>query len=134
VRFVERLTGLRWTPLPEWLVYLAAAATIVAMLLAIFVRLTDPVRRLLSGFDDYFSWFVVFLPLMTGMAVVGDWSPHPHPGIGQFFPVPIAVHLLSVELLFIWLPFGKLSHAFLVFLSRGVTGAAAERRGALRWR
>jgi hypothetical protein len=38
--------------------------------------------------------------------------------------------LLSVELLFLWLPFGKLAHAFLVFLSRGVTGVALARRGA----
>jgi hypothetical protein len=37
---------------------------------------------------------------------------------------------LSVELLFLWLPFGKLAHAFLVFASRGVTGAALTRKGA----
>jgi hypothetical protein len=35
-----------------------------------------------------------------------------------------------VELLFLWLPFGKLAHTFLVFASRGVTGAALARRGA----
>jgi hypothetical protein len=37
--------------------------------------------------------------------------------------------LLSVEVLFVWLPFGKLAHAFLVFFSRGVRGALA-RKGA----
>jgi hypothetical protein len=45
-------------------------------------------------------------------------------------PVPVAIHLLSLELLLVWLPFGKLSHAFLVFLSRGYTGAAFTRKGA----
>jgi hypothetical protein len=40
------------------------------------------------------------------------------------------VHLLSVELLLVWLPFSKLSHAFLAFASRGVTGAAFARKGA----
>ena len=30
----------------------------------------------------------------------------------------------------IWLPFGKLAHAFLVFVSRGTTGAAMMRRGS----
>lgn len=30
-----------------------------------------------------------------------------------------------------WLPFGKLAHAFLVFVSRGTTGAAAAHRGTL---
>ena len=29
----------------------------------------------------------------------------------------------------IWLPFGKLMHAFLVFFSRGTTGAYLARRG-----
>jgi hypothetical protein len=42
----------------------------------------------------------------------------------------LAVHLLSVEAMLIWLPFGKLSHAFLIFISRGITGAAFARKGA----
>jgi ferredoxin len=33
-------------------------------------------------------------------------------------------------LLFVWLPFGKLAHAFVVFISRGITGAALARKGA----
>ncbi len=45
-------------------------------------------------------------------------------------PLPVAIHLLSVELLFAWLPFGKLGHAFLVFFSRGSAGAALARKGA----
>jgi nitrate reductase gamma subunit len=96
----------------------------------LFERLTDPVLRLLSGFDDYFSWFVVFLPLLTGMAAAGGWSPQPTPSGAPLYPLPLAIHLLSVELLFLWLPFGKLAHAFLVFMSRGVTGAALARKGA----
>ena len=39
-------------------------------------------------------------------------------------------HLLSLELLLVWLPFGKLAHALLVFASRGITGAAPGRKGA----
>ena len=35
-----------------------------------------------------------------------------------------------VKLLLIWLPFGKLMHMFLVFVSRGTTGAAFTRKGA----
>ena len=42
----------------------------------------------------------------------------------------LAFHILSVVLLMIWLPFGKLGHAFLVFITRGTTGMALERRGA----
>jgi nitrate reductase gamma subunit len=119
IHFVERLTGLAWPPLPDPVVYVSVGLTFVSLFIALMERLTDPVRRLLSGFDDYFSWAVVVLPLATGMIA-----------IQQSDPLPLAIHLLSVELLFVWLPFGKLAHAFLVFASRGVTGAALARKGA----
>jgi len=130
IYFIKRLTGISWPALPAPVVYVAVAATFVAMILILMERLTDGVLRLLSNFDDYFSWFVTFLPLVTGMMVIN----HPfQAGVTPALPLEptlLAVHLLSVELLFIWLPFGKLSHAFLVFISRGVTGAAFARKGA----
>jgi nitrate reductase gamma subunit len=119
IRFIERLTGLAWPPLPDAVVYVSIGLTFVSLFIALLERLTDPVRRLLSGFDDYFSWAVVVLPLATGMIA-----------LQQSDALPLAIHLLSVELLFLWLPFGKLAHAFLVFASRGVTGAALGRKGA----
>jgi len=130
IYFIERLTGISWPALPAPVVYVAVAITFVAMILILMERLTDGVLRLLSNFDDYFSWFVTFLPLVTGMMVIdhpfpAGVAPEPPPA-----PVLLAIHLLSVELLFIWLPFGKLSHAFLVFVSRGLTGAAFARKGA----
>ena len=48
----------------------------------------DPVLHLLSGFDDWFSWFVVFLPLMTGMAATGGWMPQLAVGAAPAYPVP----------------------------------------------
>ena len=130
IHFVERLTGLAWPPLPDAVVYLSVGPTFVSLFLALMERLTDPVRRLLSGFDDYFSWFVVLLPLATGMiAIHQSYAPGAAPA-PPLYPLAVAIHLLSVELLFLWLPFGKLAHAFLVFASRGVTGAALARKGA----
>jgi nitrate reductase gamma subunit len=129
IAFVERLTGLAWPALPGPAVYVCVGITFVSLFLALFERLTDPVRRLLSGFDDYFSWMVVFLPLATGMIAIHE-SHVPGAAPAPLYPLPVAIHLLSVELLFLWLPFGKLAHAFLVFASRGVTGAALARKGA----
>lgn len=130
IRFVERLTGLAWPPLPEPVVYVWVGLTFASLLIALMERLADPVRRLLSGFDDYFSWCVVLLPLATGMIVIQQsYAPGAAPA-PALDPLPLAIHLLSVELLFLWLPFGKLAHAFLVFASRGVTGAALARKGA----
>jgi hypothetical protein len=39
------------------------------------------------------------------------------------------VHLLSLELLLIWFPFGKLMHAFLFAFSRGASGMRFSHRG-----
>lgn len=130
IYFVERLAGFSWPALPEPVVFVAVGMTFVSLFLALLERLTDPVRRLLSNFDDYFSWFVVFLPLATGMIAIHQPYPAGAAPMPPLDPLPLAVHLLSVELLFVWLPFGKLGHAFLVFFSRGFTGAALARKGA----
>lgn len=130
IRFVERLTGLAWPGLPDPVVYIFVGLTFVSLFIALMERLADPVRRLLSGFDDYFSWFVVFLPLVTGMIAINQSYASGAAPPPPLDPLPLALHLLSVELLFVWLPFGKLAHAFLVFASRGVTGAALARKGA----
>jgi hypothetical protein len=42
----------------------------------------------------------------------------------------LAIHLLSVAMLLIWFPFGKLMHTFLFLFSRGATGARLAHRGA----
>jgi nitrate reductase gamma subunit len=130
IYFIKRLTGISWPALPAPVVYLAVAVTFVAMILILMERLTDGVLRLLSNFDDYFSWFVTFLPLVTGMMVINHPFAAGAAPVLPLDPTLLAIHLLSVELLFVWLPFGKLSHAFLVFISRGVTGAAFARKGA----
>ncbi len=130
ILFIERLTGLAWPAAPEALVFAAVGVTFVSLILALAERLEDPVRRLLSSFDDYASWIIVLLPLVTGMAALSQSYARAVPPAVPLDPLPVAIHLLSVELLFVWLPFGKLAHTFLVFASRGVTGAALTRRGA----
>ena len=120
IAFVARYTGVSWPALPEPVFYLAAGVTIVGLLVALLARLTDPVLQLLSRFDDWFSWAVTMAPMLTGMALIGAPAQ----------PLPLAIHLLSLELLLVWLPFGKLAHAALVFVSRWRTGADFTRKGA----
>jgi len=120
IAFIARYLGFGWPALPDALTYLATAIAVVGLLAALAARLSDGVLRLLSNFDDYFSWAVTMLPLLTGMALL------PMPAE----PVPLAIHLLSLELLLVWLPFGKLAHAALVFVSRWRTGADFTRKGA----
>lgn len=120
IAFVARYLGLAWPALPDAVTYIATALAILGLIYALMTRLTDGVQRLLSSFDDYFSWAVTMAPLVSGMALL----PQPAP------PAWIALHLLSLELLLVWLPFGKLAHAALVFVSRWRTGADFTRKGA----
>lgn len=128
IAFIERYTGLTWPAVPGWVFALAAAAVFVGMGYALMARLTSPVLRLISGFDDYASWAITLLPVVTGMAVLTLPLDATYP-LQPVYPGPLAVHLLSVELLLVWLPFGKLSHAFMAFVSRGITGAEFARKG-----
>jgi nitrate reductase gamma subunit len=122
IAFVTRLTGAGWPALPDWAMYVAAGATIVSLLIALMYRLADAVLRLISNAGDYFAWAVTMLPLVTGMALITG-----EPGGAD--PVSLAVHLLSLELLLVWFPFGKLMHAFLVFPARAQLGRFFARRG-----
>lgn len=129
IAFIRRITGLSWPALPDLVMYVAAGATIVALLVALMMRLTDPVRQHISGADDMITWAIVFLPVMTGMAVLSEPSAVTVARDHAIYRGPLALHLLSLELLLVWFPFGKLMHAFLFAFSRSATGARFSHRG-----
>jgi nitrate reductase gamma subunit len=127
--FVRRLTGLSWPALPDPVMYLAASVTIVSLVMAAVLRVSDPVLRRISGPDDWISWTVTFLPFVTGMAVATDPSAALLARDHVLYRGPLAVHLLTLELLLVWFPFGKLMHAVLFAFSRGATGIRFAHRG-----
>ncbi|CAG1001676.1 hypothetical protein BURK1_02909 [Burkholderiales bacterium] len=129
IAFVRRLTGLSWPALPDAVMYVAAGVTIASLLVALVWRLTDPVRRTISNADDLISWTVTFLPLLTGMAATAEPSAAILARNQVVYATPLALHLLSAELLLIWFPFGKLMHAVLFAFSRGATGVRFSHRG-----
>jgi nitrate reductase gamma subunit len=120
---LEQLTGLRWPTLPAGAIMFVSAVSVAALAAVLVHRLTHPVKRLISNFDDYFSWFVTFAPLASGMLA------YLHAG-GVRYETLLAVHILAAELLLAWFPFGKLMHAFFIFAARGSTGMLFERKGA----
>jgi nitrate reductase gamma subunit len=128
IAFLRRLTGLSWPAFPDPLMYLAAGVTIASLFLALLFRLSDPVLRRISGADDHLSWALTMLPLLTGMAVVGEPSSA-LVGHATAYRDPVAVHLLTVELLLVWFPFGKLMHAFLALPARMQLATFFGRRG-----
>lgn len=117
----KRLFGLSWPNLPSNFVFLIAVVTLASLVGALVHRLTWPVLKLISTFDDYFTWFVTTLPVITGLAA----TMH----LGARYESLLSVHILSVCLFLIWFPFGKLMHSFLAFFTRGEMGEQLGRRG-----
>jgi hypothetical protein len=64
---------------------------------------------------------VVILPLVTGLLAFAH--------IGGRYETVLALHLLSVEAMFVWFPFGKLMHTALTFPARYQAGTSFGRRG-----
>ncbi|MGJ4923421.1 hypothetical protein ACQR0Y_22380 [Bradyrhizobium oligotrophicum] len=121
ILFLRGLFGFSWPNLPTGVISAASVVTLASLLAALARRMTNPVLRLLSTLDDYFSWLVTFLPVVTGLIAVSHlWAP---------YETLLSVHLLTVCLFLIWFPFGKLMHAFHVFLTRSETGIFYSRRG-----
>lgn len=129
IAFIRRLTGLGWPALPDAVMYIAAAATIVSLLVALMFRLTDPVLKKISRADDMVTWLVTMLPLVTGMAVIGEPSASILARTIVLYRDPLAIHLFSLELLLVWFPFGKLMHAFLFLPGRMQLATFLGRRG-----
>jgi nitrate reductase gamma subunit len=121
ILFFESVLGFGWPNLPNGIV-LFAGAVAIAILLALLIRRTmHPVQKLISNADDYISIIVTMLPLITGILAFAH--------IGARYETLLAVHLLSVELLFVWFPFGKLMHTAMTFPSRFQAGTWYGRRG-----
>ena len=122
ILFFESFLGFGWPGLPNSAIYVLGVAAIVSGVALLVRRMTSPVLKLISNFDDYFSWLMTLLPIATGLLIPLR--------LGVRYETLLAIHILSVAALLIWLPFGKLGHTFLVFITRGTTGMAFERRGA----
>ena len=120
--FFKDILGFGWPGLPNSAIFFIGVITVGSALALLVRRMTHPVLQLISNFDDYFSWFVTILPVVTGLIMPIRF--------GIRYETLLAIHILSVCLLLVWLPFSKLAHTFLVFVSRGTTGSVLERRGA----
>jgi nitrate reductase gamma subunit len=122
ILFIESFSGLSWAPMPSIVIHVAAALTLAALLTTLGRRMSHPVLKMLSNFDDYFTWLVTTLPVVTGLMAVAH--------VGARYELLLAIHILSFNMFLIWFPFGKLMHSFIAFGSRYTTGVTFTRRGA----
>jgi nitrate reductase gamma subunit len=121
IKLIEALSGLSWPGLPTQIVDLTTVVTLAALLVVLVDRITKPVKRFLSTFEDYLAWTLTFLPLLSGfLAAKHLLLP---------YTTMLALHILSVELLLIFFPFTKLFHAVALFPSRWYNGDISGHRG-----
>ena len=121
ILFLKDIIGFGWPSAPTAIIDAFAVVTIIAMLATLINRLNNKVMRYLTNFEDLLTWFVTFLPLVTGYIAFHR--------IGLTAPSLLAVHILSVELLLVIFPFTKLMHAFTLFIARWYNGAISGYRG-----
>lgn len=115
--------GFSWPALPNFIIDIFSVLTIGSMIYVLVSRFTNPTRRILTVTQDYLIWLVTFLPVITGYMTFHRF--------GSDYTCLLAIHLLSVELLMVVLPFSKLTHAFSFAISRWYTGASFGKRGVL---
>jgi len=121
IELFRGLIGLSWPGLPNPLVDIASIAAILALLALLVGRFVDPVKRLLTGPGDWLAWALTIVPLVTGYAAYHH--------LFENYTLTLALHVLSVELLLVVLPFSKLFHAFGLFLARWYNGDISGRKG-----
>lgn len=117
----KSVLGFTWPSIRTPIIDFVTVITMLTLLAILFRRLTKPVLKKLSNFQDYFVWALTFLPLLTGymsyhhLFVLYNWM--------------LGLHILSVELLMIFLPFTKLTHTFTLFFARWYTGSMMGEKG-----
>lgn len=121
ILFFKSVLGFSWPHLPNTIILATAAIAIGVLIILLMRRATNPVLRVISNADDYISIFLVLIPLVTGLLAFAH--------IGARYETLLAVHLLSVEAMLVWFPFGKLMHTALTFPSRFTAGTSFGRRG-----
>ena len=121
ILFFETILGFDWPHLPNTVILFTAAIATAVLIALLIRRATHPVQRFISNADDYISLLVVLVPLVTGILAFAH--------IGARYETLLAIHLLSVEAMLVWFPFGKLMHTALTFPSRFQAGTSFGRRG-----
>ncbi len=113
-----------------WTISESTADILTIILIACVVfyilrRIALPDVRLITTAYDYLLLAIVAAPFITGFLAYHQFSSY------QFW---IIVHVLSGEIMLIAIPFTKLSHMLLFFLTRAHIGSEmGQRRGAATW-
>lgn len=119
----KSLLGFGWDSLPTPVLAFFSSVGIISMVVLLINRLTHPVLKMLTKLPVWLNWLLVFLPMITGFIMARHlWFR---------YEVIFSLHLISVSLLLIWIPFSRISHFLFYFFSRTIHGAQAGKRAVM---
>lgn len=118
----KSVLGFGWPTLPLPIVDFFAAVGIIAIIALYLNRINSPVLRLLSRPPDYFNLLFVFLPFITGFFMT-------HRFVLRYEEM-YAIHVITVNLLLIYIPLSRISHFMFYFITKPRLGALLAQRGA----
>lgn len=121
ILLVKGVTGLSWPGLPTAIIDIVTVISILALLAIVVYRFNNQMMKYLTNGEDLLVWLVTILPLITGYMAFHR--------IGLSGPMLLGIHILSVEILMVVLPFTKLTHSFTLFMARWYNGAISGYRG-----
>lgn len=114
----DRILGFGWPALPRWGFILTADIAFAGLIVLWVRRISDPVMRLISDWDDHLGSWMTFLVMLTGCLA-----------LQESHDILRAIHMGMVDLWLIYFPFSRLVHGFTFVLSRGNSGATYGRKG-----
>lgn len=121
IELIKNTLGVYWPGLPNPVVDGVTAVTLVSLIAMLIHRIRQPVMRFLSTFEDYLTWVVTFLPLLTGYLAY-------HRLINPY-PLALGIHILTIEIFLVVFPFTKLTHGITALIARWYNGAIFGRKG-----
>jgi nitrate reductase gamma subunit len=124
IPFFQQFLGFGWPALPNVIALLSGALALALLVALLIRRAITPVLRQISSADDYIASIVTILPLVTGFLAYARWLP-----FDMRYETMLGLHVMSIGVLLIWFPFGKLMHLFLTFPARFQAGALLSRKG-----
>jgi nitrate reductase gamma subunit len=118
----KSLIGIGWPTLPLPFIDGMAVAGIFAMIALAINRVIHPVLKLLTGLPEWLNLTFVFLPMTTGYILTHH----------LFFPYEMGftIHMMTVNMLLVWIPFSRIAHFMFYFFSRSIHGAQFGKRAA----
>lgn len=117
--------GITWWTLSEMTTDYMALIMVAAAVVLLIRRIVLPEVKIVTTAYDYLLLAIATAPFITGYIAYHQWFD---------YKTMLIIHILCGEIMLIAIPFTKLSHMILFFLTRAHIGSEfGQRRGAVTW-